>query len=152
MDQKLLLRQQMRQEMDDEIAQRTKIHQDKIERLRVAAQSRKAWRESPVAATMWRVINFVFSLIMPILPRANRFANGVPIFGHCYDFPIPNGAHPTCAGPWLKPSLDFCGYNLVQGTNCSAGSCRFQEPSDVSRERSSEQFHFDFYPGRASGR
>jgi hypothetical protein len=46
----------------------------------------------------------------------DRFANGVPIFGHCYDFPIPNGAHPACAGPWLKPSLDFCGYNLVQGT------------------------------------
>jgi hypothetical protein len=46
----------------------------------------------------------------------DRFANGVPIFGHCYDFPIPNGAHPICAGPWLKPSLDFCGYNLAQGT------------------------------------
>ncbi len=46
----------------------------------------------------------------------DRFANGVPIFGHCYDFPIPNGAHPICAGPWLKPSLDFCGYNLAQGS------------------------------------
>jgi len=33
----------------------------------------------------------------------DRYAQGVPIFGHCYDFPIPNGAHPICAGPWLKP-------------------------------------------------
>jgi hypothetical protein len=42
MDQKLLLRQQMRQEMDDEIVQRTIIHQAKVARLRAAAQSRKA--------------------------------------------------------------------------------------------------------------
>src|SRR5208337_3116017 len=36
--------------------------------------------------------------------------------GHCYDFPIPNGIHPACAGPWLKPSLDYCGWDLAQGT------------------------------------
>ncbi len=46
----------------------------------------------------------------------DRYAPGVPIFSHGYDFPIPNGAHPVCAGPWLKPSLDFCGYDLAQGT------------------------------------
>ncbi len=46
----------------------------------------------------------------------DRFAPDVPIFGHCYDFAIPNGAHPVCTGPWLKPSLNFCGYDLVQGT------------------------------------
>jgi hypothetical protein len=40
----------------------------------------------------------------------NRYAPGVPIFGHTYDFPIPNGVHPFCAGPWLKPSLDECGW------------------------------------------
>ncbi len=43
-------------------------------------------------------------------------AAGVPVFGHCYDFPIPNGAHPACAGPWLKPSLDFCNWSVAQGT------------------------------------
>ena len=42
MDEKLLLRQQMRREMDDEIVQRTRIHQAKIARFRVAAQSRRA--------------------------------------------------------------------------------------------------------------
>jgi hypothetical protein len=46
----------------------------------------------------------------------DRFASGVPIYGHCYDFPIPNGAHPICAGPWLKPSLDFCNWSIAEGT------------------------------------
>jgi len=46
----------------------------------------------------------------------DRYAPGVPIFGHCYDFPIPNGVHPICAGPWLQPSLSFSGWNLAQGT------------------------------------
>jgi hypothetical protein len=46
----------------------------------------------------------------------DRYAAGVPIIGHCYDFPIPNGAHPACAGPWLQPSLTFSGWNVTQGT------------------------------------
>jgi hypothetical protein len=47
---------------------------------------------------------------------AASYAPGVPVIGHCYDFPIPNGIHPVCAGPWLKPSIDYCGGDLVQGT------------------------------------
>jgi hypothetical protein len=43
----------------------------------------------------------------------DRYAPGVPIIGHCYDFPIPNGAHPACVGPWLKPSLNYCGWTDV---------------------------------------
>jgi hypothetical protein len=46
----------------------------------------------------------------------DRIVPGVPVFGHCYDFPIPNGAHPICAGPWLKPSLDFCNWSVAVGT------------------------------------
>jgi hypothetical protein len=40
-----------------------------------------------------------------------------PIFGHCYDYAIPNGSHPIVPGlgPWLKPSLDFTSYNYSQG-------------------------------------
>jgi hypothetical protein len=26
------------------------------------------------------------------------------------------GAHPACAGPWLKPSLDFCNCSTAEGT------------------------------------
>jgi lysophospholipase L1-like esterase len=43
----------------------------------------------------------------------DQYAPGVPIFGHDYDFPVPNGAHPICAGPWLKPSLVFKGWTDV---------------------------------------
>jgi hypothetical protein len=39
----------------------------------------------------------------------------IPIFGHCYDYAIPNGKPAgwpiPLAGPWLKPSLDFSGYD-----------------------------------------
>src|SRR5262249_45756281 len=45
----------------------------------------------------------------------DRYAPGVPIFGHCYDFALPNGVHPICAGPWLKPSLDFAGWAYADG-------------------------------------
>jgi hypothetical protein len=43
------------------------------------------------------------------------YAPGIPIFGHCYDYAIPNGWHPIFGGPWLKPSLDFASYNYSQG-------------------------------------
>jgi hypothetical protein len=51
----------------------------------------------------------------------------MPIFGHCYDYAIPNGKPAGKwkwkSGPWLKPSLNFAGYvdyneglNIVQTT------------------------------------
>ena len=44
------------------------------------------------------------------------YAPGTPIFGHCYDYAIPNGSHPgILGGPWLKPSLDFASYDYAQG-------------------------------------
>jgi len=43
-----------------------------------------------------------------------KYAPNIPIFGHCYDFGIPNGSHPLCTGPWLKPSLEFAGYRDLQ--------------------------------------
>jgi hypothetical protein len=47
----------------------------------------------------------------------DRYAAGVRLFGHCYDFPIPNGVHPICAGPWLRPSLEYCGWTeIAKGT------------------------------------
>jgi hypothetical protein len=43
----------------------------------------------------------------------------IPIFGHCYDYAVPNGKPAgwpvPLAGPWLKPSLDFCGYDYAHG-------------------------------------
>jgi hypothetical protein len=46
----------------------------------------------------------------------NRFAPGVPILGHAYDFVIPDGRHPPCVGPWLQPSLQFTGWDTGAGT------------------------------------
>jgi hypothetical protein len=46
----------------------------------------------------------------------DKYAPGVPIFGHCYDFAIPDGRPTFCAGPWLEPSLKYCGYTVAQGT------------------------------------
>jgi hypothetical protein len=42
-------------------------------------------------------------------------APGTPIFGHCYDYAIPNGSRTIFGGPWLKPSLDFTSYGYSQG-------------------------------------
>lgn len=41
----------------------------------------------------------------------NKYAQGVPIYGHCYDFAIPDGKSPPFpgVGPWLQPSLHFSG-------------------------------------------
>jgi hypothetical protein len=41
----------------------------------------------------------------------DKFVPSVPIFAHCYDFAIPNNIGAPCNnGPWLYPSLDYCGY------------------------------------------
>lgn len=62
-----------------------------------------------------RALAMIEGSYLDLFAFRDRYASGVPIFAHCYDFPIPNGVHPSCAGPWLKPSLDFCGYTIPQG-------------------------------------
>lgn len=62
-----------------------------------------------------KALGMVEACYLDLFALRDRVAPGVPIFGHCYDFPIPNGAHPACIGPWLKPSLDFCNWPAVQG-------------------------------------
>jgi hypothetical protein len=61
------------------------------------------------------VLGSVTASYLDLFAFRDRYAPGVPILGHCYDFPISSGVHPLCAGPWLKPSLDFCGWDLQQG-------------------------------------
>jgi hypothetical protein len=63
-----------------------------------------------------KALSAVEASYLDLFAFRDRYAPGVPLIGHCYDFPIPNGAHPVCAGPWLKPSLDYCGWDLTQGT------------------------------------
>jgi hypothetical protein len=45
----------------------------------------------------------------------NLYAPNTPIFGHCYDYAIPNGVGVFFQGPWLQPSLNFTGYNYTDG-------------------------------------
>jgi hypothetical protein len=59
----------------------------------------------------------------------DRYAEGVPIFGHCYDWAMPNGKHPPCAGPWLKPSLDFTGW-----TDAAVGAAIVRSALEAFRE------------------
>lgn len=68
------------------------------------------------AARFQGVLDMVQASYEDLFDFRDRYASGVPIFGHCYDFAIPSDVHPACAGPWLKPSLDFCGWNTMQGT------------------------------------
>ena len=63
-----------------------------------------------------KALGMIEACYLDLFALRDRVAPGVPIFGHCYDFPIPNGVHPACAGPWLKPSLDFCNWTVAQGT------------------------------------
>ncbi len=37
----------------------------------------------------------------------------IPIFGHSYDFPIPNNVGLACAGPWLYPGFQDRGWTNV---------------------------------------
>ena len=37
----------------------------------------------------------------------------IPIFGHSYDFPIPNGVRVPCAGPWLHPGFQDRGWTDI---------------------------------------
>jgi hypothetical protein len=42
-------------------------------------------------------------------------APDTPIFGHCYDYAIPNGVGVFFQGPWLQPALNFVNYDYAQG-------------------------------------
>jgi len=53
------------------------------------------------------VLDMVRASYLDLFAFRDEHAPGVPVIGHCYDFPIPNGVHPPCVGPWLQPSLEF---------------------------------------------
>jgi hypothetical protein len=61
------------------------------------------------------VLDMVRASYLDLFAFRDAHAPGVPIIGHCYDFPIPNGSHPPCVGPWLQPSLEFT-RNQADGT------------------------------------
>jgi hypothetical protein len=58
------------------------------------------------------VLDLVSASYSDLFALRNLFAPGAPIFGHCYDYALPNGV-PAAAvfGPWLQPSFSFAYYN-----------------------------------------
>ena len=69
------------------------------------------------ATRLSKALEGVEASYLVLLGLRDRQASDVPVFAHCYDFGIPNGRHPDCVGPWLKPSLDFNGWHdLTQAT------------------------------------
>ena len=67
------------------------------------------------AARYQAALDFVAASYKDLFALRDRIAPDLPIFGHCYDYAIPNGVPTFCAGPWLQPSLEFSGYNLAEG-------------------------------------
>jgi hypothetical protein len=42
------------------------------------------------------------------------FAHDIPVFGHCYDYALPNGIPAAgVLGPWLQPSFKFAHYDYA---------------------------------------
>ena len=68
------------------------------------------------------VLNSVQASYLDLFAFRDRFAQGVPIIGHCYDYAIPNGVHPVCvSSSWLQPSLNFAGYDYTVGLRIVSG-------------------------------
>jgi hypothetical protein len=61
------------------------------------------------------VLDMIRASYLDLFAFRDAHAPGVPVVSHCYDFPIPNGTHPPCVGPWLQPSLEFT-RNQADGT------------------------------------
>ena len=58
------------------------------------------------------VLDLVSSSYSDLFALRDLFAPGVPIFGHCYDYALPNGIPAALIlGPFLKPSFDFALYD-----------------------------------------
>jgi len=60
------------------------------------------------------VLDSVSASYSDLFDLRDLFAPGVPIFGHCYDYALPNGI-PAAAifGPWLQPSFNFAYYTFL---------------------------------------
>lgn len=61
------------------------------------------------------VIDSIEASYQALFDFRDLHAPNTPIFGHCYDYAIPNGAGVLFQGPWLWPSLDFAGYDYADG-------------------------------------
>jgi len=62
-----------------------------------------------------RVLGVAEANYMTLFELRDRYAPGVRVFAHTYDFPTPDNRHPLCAGPWLYPSLKSRNWSIADG-------------------------------------
>jgi len=64
------------------------------------------------------MLDFVVAAYQKLFHLRDLHAPGVPIFGHCYDYAIPNGRHIYLPdeGPWLQPSLQAFGLSDAESS------------------------------------
>jgi hypothetical protein len=68
--------------------------------------------QTTASARFQGVLDSVQASYEDLIALRDIFAPGVPIFAHCYDYPLATGTPAdSLAGPWLKPSFDFALYN-----------------------------------------
>jgi hypothetical protein len=78
----------------------------------------------------------------------DKYANGVPIFGHAYDLarPIPS-PHPPCMGPWMWPGLEFNGWNIQEGAQIIHDALtRFMQMLSTLAGSQTPNFNFNLVP------
>ncbi len=61
------------------------------------------------------VVDSVEASYQALFDFRNLYAPDTPIFGHCYDYAIPNGEGVFFQGPWLQPGLNFAHYDYADG-------------------------------------
>lgn len=61
------------------------------------------------------VLDCIKASYLDLIAIRDEFLPGAPIFAHSYDYPVVSGIGVCGKGPWLKPSLEYCGWNAVAG-------------------------------------
>ena len=76
-------------------------------------------------ARLKKALGIVEAAYEELFDLRDMYAKDVTIYGHCYDFAVPNGVHPACIGPWLKPSFKFSGQtDLTANTKAVADTLK----------------------------
>ncbi|MDL2408504.1 SGNH/GDSL hydrolase family protein [Rhizobium calliandrae] len=89
------------------------------------------------------VLNLVRACYLDLFAVRDRYASGVPIYAHCYDFPTPSGIGAPCGiGPWLWPSLQFCNWSKSTGKQIAHDAlAKFKDMLDDLASVPANNFH-----------
>lgn len=56
------------------------------------------------------ILDCIKSSYLDVFALRDEFLPGAPVFAHSYDYPVVSGVGVCGKGPWLKPSLEYCGW------------------------------------------